>query len=94
MDYMLSFHPTEGIQFYEYRFKQAQLLAVLQRSRFVVRDVSYQYSNQRLTHVFGSLVGRHIPGRDFSLNKVGSFLQAVLPQTWICHMLMVVVAKH
>ena len=93
LDFMLSFDPREGVQFYEYRFKTPQLLDVLRGSGLIPIRVLYAYSAMRLVHVFGSLVGQPVSGRGFRLNALGSFLRFVLPQTWTAHMIMVVVRK-
>lgn len=87
------FSREEGITFYEYRFAVHQFLECVKSNGLLPAKIYFEYMEQRLYQVFGSLVGKYRPSQGVTLNSLGALMCSVLPRPWIAHMLIVVAAK-
>lgn len=92
LDFKLKFDRSEGVNFYEYRFKIHQFLEYVKKW-FQPIEICLEYSDQRLYQVFGSIVGKYVPGKGVTLNSLGALINKITPKRWIAHMILVVATK-
>lgn len=93
VDYKLRFHPESGIRFYEYRYKEKQVINIIENNGFKIIKTYYGYSKDRLYQIFGKVVGKYVPGRAVTLNKFGNFIDKLIPSAHGAHMLILVAHK-
>lgn len=93
VDYKLRFHPKSGVRFYEYRYKQKQLIRIIESNGFKIIKTYYGYSKDRLYQIFGKVAGKHVPGKAVTLNKFGNFIDNLIPGAHGAHMLILVARK-
>jgi len=93
VDYKLRFHPKSGIRFYEYRYREKQVINIIENNGFKIIKTYYGYSKDRLYQIFGKIVGKHVPGKAVTLNKFGNFIDKLIPSADGAHMLILVAHK-
>ena len=93
VDYKLRFHPKSGIRFYEYRYKEKQVINIIENNSFKIIKTYYGYSKDRLYQIFGRVVGKYATGKAVTLNKFGTFIDKLIPGAHGAHMLILVAHK-
>ena len=84
----------EGWEFYEYEFDRRQVRGFLDSAGFRLQSEFICFGNEGILHTVGRLAGRWNPDRnDVDFTPIGWFLRAIMPVSWIGHMLCCVVVK-
>jgi SAM-dependent methyltransferase len=84
----------EGWEFYEYEFNRRQLRGFLDAAGFRIQSEFICFGNEGILHTLGRLAGRWNPDRnEVELTPFGRLLRALIPVSWIGHMLCCIIVK-